>query len=129
VLRLTSCGHVDNASALPTGSTAHNSRHRRLLLHQLEARKPEFPPQFGRTRSRIVSETPTDSSEEAILKDGVGVVRAFIGTQSRVIVRPGEHHDLGDHCLLIAKDQAELLQEFRPEPMLVFFRACRAVGK
>src|SRR5271155_2693089 len=66
VLRLTGCGHVDNASALPTGSTAHNSRHRRLLPRQFEARKPEFPPQFGRTRSRIVSETPTDSSEEAI---------------------------------------------------------------
>src|SRR5271155_2275730 len=65
VLRLTGCGHVDNASALPTGSTAHNSRHRRLLPRQFEARKPEFPPQFGRTRSRIVSETPTDSSEEA----------------------------------------------------------------
>src|SRR5580704_10254906 len=65
VLRLTGCGHVDNASALPTGSTAHNSRHRRLLPRQFEARKPEYPPQFGRTRSRIVSETPTDSSEEA----------------------------------------------------------------
>jgi hypothetical protein len=36
-----------------------------LLPHQFEARKPEFLPQFGRTRSRIVSETPTDSSEEA----------------------------------------------------------------
>jgi hypothetical protein len=53
---------VDNASALPTGSTARNSRHRRLLPHQFEARKPAFP---RHTRSRIVSETPTDSSEEA----------------------------------------------------------------
>jgi hypothetical protein len=37
-----------------------------LLPRHFEARKPEFPPQFGRMRSRIVSETPTDSSEEAI---------------------------------------------------------------
>ena len=54
VLRLTGCGHVDNASALPTGSTAHNS--------QFEARKPEYP---SAVRSHAVSETPTDSSEEA----------------------------------------------------------------
>ena len=75
VLRLTGCGHVDNASALPTGSTAHNSRHRRLLPHQFEARKPEYPPQFGRTRSRIVSETPTDSSEEAHKEERRTLVR------------------------------------------------------
>lgn len=55
---------VDNASALPTGSTAHNSRHRRLLPHSFEARKPKSP-HLARTRSRIVSETPTDSAEEA----------------------------------------------------------------
>jgi hypothetical protein len=41
--RLWTCGHVDNASALPTGSTARNSRHRRLRPHQFEARKPAFP--------------------------------------------------------------------------------------
>jgi hypothetical protein len=54
-------------------------------------------------------------------KDGVGVVCAFIGAQGRVIVHPGEHDDLDALCLLIAKEQAELLQEFRSEPMLVFF--------
>ena len=58
VLRLTGCGHVDNASALPTGSTARN-RHRSLSPHQFEKRSQQ-PRRF---RSHAVPncnrETPT----------------------------------------------------------------------
>jgi hypothetical protein len=47
---------------------------------------------------------------------------------ARFIVHPREYDDLGARRLLITKEQAELLQEFRPEPMLVFLAGRAALS-
>lgn len=52
-------------------------------------------------------------------KNRIGVVRALVGAQRRVIVDPGEHDYFGVSRLLVAKEQPELLQEFRAKPVLV----------
>src|SRR3984893_6594807 len=84
------------------------------------SRQSPFSRLSGRRRQQLLPRIRRVAALQHFSKDGVGVVCAFIGAQGRVIVHPGKHDDLGALCLLIAKEQAELLQEFRPEPMLVF---------
>src|ERR1700755_20422 len=54
-----------------------------------------------------------------LAKHGVSVVGALKGAKRRVVIDPRQDDDFRVRRLLVAKEQPELLQEFRAEPVLV----------